>query len=89
MAGYVCAGCGKRHAIFGEQGGRRLAQERGVPLLAEVPLDPAIMTGAERGRPVVLEESSAAGKALRRFAIDTAAAVGDLSLRKSPFKVLA
>ncbi len=89
MASYTCPTCGKRHAIFGEEGGRRLAEERGARLLAHVPLDPAIMAAAERGRPVVLEETSAAGDALRRLAIDVAAVVGELSLHKSPFKVLA
>jgi ATP-binding protein involved in chromosome partitioning len=89
MAGYTCAGCGKRHAIFGEEGGARLAKERGAALLAEIPLDPAIMAGADRGRPVVLDDASAAGEALRALAIEVAAAVGDLALRRSPFKVLA
>jgi hypothetical protein len=52
-------------------------------------LDPAIMAGADRGRPVVLDDASASGEALRAFAIEVAAAVGELALRRSPFKVLA
>ncbi len=89
MAGYVCPKCGKRHAIFAEDGGRRLAERSGVPLLARIPLDPALGRAGDAGHPVVLEEGSPAGDALRGLAIDTAAALGARSLRKNPFKVLA
>ena len=55
MSGFVCPSCSDLHRIFGEGGGRRLAEEYDIPLLAEVPLDPAVMAGGERARPVVVE----------------------------------
>ena len=44
---------GRHYALFGRGGGRRLAEELGVPLLAEVPLDPYVVEGGDAGRPVV------------------------------------
>jgi ATP-binding protein involved in chromosome partitioning len=44
---------GRRYALFGEGGGRELADELGIPLLAQVPLDPFVVEGGDSGRPVV------------------------------------
>lgn len=44
---------GRHYALFGEGGGRDLADELGVPLLARVPLDPFVVEGGDGGRPVV------------------------------------
>ncbi len=55
---------GKPLAIFGTGGGRRLADELGVPLLGEVPLYPPVLEGGDTGRPIVVSDpgSSAARK---------------------------
>lgn len=45
---------GVRHRVFGRGGGSDLADSLGVPLLARVPLDPALGDGADEGRPVVV-----------------------------------
>jgi ATP-binding protein involved in chromosome partitioning len=52
----------KRYAIFGSGGGSALAEEAGVPLLAQLPLELPVREGGDQGRPVVLwaEESSTA-----------------------------
>lgn len=44
----------KRYALFGSGGGSRLAEEAGVPLLAELPLEMPVREGGDAGRPVVL-----------------------------------
>jgi ATP-binding protein involved in chromosome partitioning len=44
---------GRHYALFGAGGGRELADELGVPLLAEVPLDPWMVAGGDEGLPVV------------------------------------
>lgn len=44
---------GRHYALFGEGGGRELADELGIPLLAQVPLDPFVVEGGDSGRPVV------------------------------------
>jgi ATP-binding protein involved in chromosome partitioning len=88
MSVYICRCCGKRHAIFGEEGGRLLAEKEKVPLLARIPIDPALMQASDRGRPAVLDEETAIAVELRRMVAQTAAELGARSLEKNPFKVL-
>ena len=68
MAGLACD-CGQVHTVFGEGGGKELADDLGVPLIASIPLDPEVVPGGDHGSPVVASGSdSAAGKALRQAA---------------------
>jgi ATP-binding protein involved in chromosome partitioning len=53
MSGFVCPCCGTVTPIFGEGGGRRTAEEHGVPFLGEVPIDPVIREGGDTGSPIV------------------------------------
>jgi ATP-binding protein involved in chromosome partitioning len=57
MSGLTCS-CGQRHNLFGEGGGRTLAEELSVPLLAEISLLAQINAGGDIGEPVVLQESN-------------------------------
>jgi ATP-binding protein involved in chromosome partitioning len=69
MSGFVCPGCGTSHDIFGQAGGRRLAERSGVPFLGEVPLEVAVREGGDLGSPIVAAApESAAAKALREVA---------------------
>jgi ATP-binding protein involved in chromosome partitioning len=43
---------GKRYELFGAGGGAELAAELGVPLLAQLPLVPALRAGGDEGRPI-------------------------------------
>lgn len=45
---------GVRYVLFGEGGGSALADELDVPLMAQIPLLPAMREGADEGRPVAL-----------------------------------
>jgi len=47
---------GTRYELFGAGGGGRLASELGVPLLAQVPLVPALRAGGDEGVPVMEAE---------------------------------
>jgi ATP-binding protein involved in chromosome partitioning len=51
---------GTRHAIFGSGGGRRLASLTGAPLVGSVPIEPAVSTDGDAGRPVVLAHPDSA-----------------------------
>ena len=42
-----------RWRLFGEGGGRTLADEAGVPLLAELPIDPRVAQCGDAGEPIV------------------------------------
>jgi ATP-binding protein involved in chromosome partitioning len=77
MAGFVCPHCGQRTDIFSAGGGKQLATELGVPLLASVPLMARVQELGETGAPVVLQEpDSPAGRALHSLAaqVETEAA---------------
>jgi ATP-binding protein involved in chromosome partitioning len=63
MSAFTCEH-GERHELFGAGGGQALADEIDVPLLAQIPLEPAVARGGDEGRPVALVD----GPAAREFA---------------------
>jgi ATP-binding protein involved in chromosome partitioning len=68
MSGFTTPG-GERYAIFGEGGGRELADELDVPLLASVPLTMPLREHADSGVPLVVEDpDDPAAQAIRRAA---------------------
>lgn len=58
MSGFTTPS-GERFTIFGEGGGQLLADELDVPLLGKVPLQEELRTGADEGRPLVLDDPDA------------------------------
>jgi ATP-binding protein involved in chromosome partitioning len=74
MSTHVCSNCGFEEHIFGAGGGRRMAEQYGVELLAELPLDIRIREQVDSGRPtVVAEPDSKLGRAYIDLARRTAA----------------
>jgi len=65
---------GKRYELFGSGGGRALADELDVDLMAQIPLIPAMGRGADKGLPVALaapgSEAADAFEALARAVIE-------------------
>ncbi|MBW3627597.1 MAG: Mrp/NBP35 family ATP-binding protein, partial [Actinobacteria bacterium] len=59
MSAFTCDH-GQSYALFGTGGGEALASDIGVPLLGQVPLEPAVSTGGDTGAPVALGEGPAA-----------------------------
>jgi ATP-binding protein involved in chromosome partitioning len=55
---------GKRYELFGAGGGRQLADELGVPLLAQVPLVPALRQGGDEGIPVMVADPASEASAV-------------------------
>jgi len=53
MSGFTCEH-GERYDLFGSGGGERLAGEIGAPLLAQIPLEPAVSVGGDRGEPAAI-----------------------------------
>ena len=51
---------GESYALFGEGGGAQLAEDAGVPLLGQIPLEAAVSLGGDEGEPVVLGDGPAA-----------------------------
>jgi ATP-binding protein involved in chromosome partitioning len=60
MSYYVCPHCGERDDIFGTGGGREAAETLGVPLMAQVPLIPAVRAGGDTGTPIVVSDPDSA-----------------------------
>jgi ATP-binding protein involved in chromosome partitioning len=51
MSGFT-APDGTHYDLFGKGGGRELADDLGVPLIAQIPLDPLVVEGGDGGAPV-------------------------------------
>ena len=48
---YECPDCGKRHAIFGGEGAiDALSAQTGLPVLAKLPIDPALAEAVDKGQ---------------------------------------
>jgi len=54
MSAFVCPTCGDRFEIFQSGGGKKLAEETGVPFLGEIPIDPKISAISDKGIPLVI-----------------------------------
>jgi ATP-binding protein involved in chromosome partitioning len=59
MAVHVCSNCGHAEHIFGEGGGKRYAQEKGIDYLGALPLDMQIREQADSGKPTVVADPTA------------------------------
>jgi ATP-binding protein involved in chromosome partitioning len=56
MSYFVAPDTGTRYNIFGEGGGRRLADMYGVPFLGAIPLGMEVREGGDKGVPVVVSQ---------------------------------
>ncbi len=76
MSGLACPHCGGEIHPFSEGGAARTAEALGLPLLGQIPLDPAALLQADDGRPAVLAAPEGpAGRALLALADAVAAAL--------------
>ncbi len=86
MSYYLCPHCGERTELFLSGGGQKLADELGVPLLGQIPLQAGLPQLADAGKPIVVASpESPAGAAL----IDTAARAAELlqAVRAGPLPI--
>jgi len=60
MSTHVCSHCGHAEPIFGEGGGTRMAEDYGVRLLGQLPLQLDVRTQADSGAPSVVAEPDGA-----------------------------
>ena len=80
MSVHVCSNCGHVEHIFGSGGGARMAEQYGVKLLGELPLDLRIREDADGGTPTVVSEpDSARARAYFLMARRTAARLATLN----------
>ncbi len=60
MSTHICTNCGHEEAIFGSGGGARMAEDYGVELLGQLPLDLRIREQTDSGRPAVVADPDSA-----------------------------
>ena len=61
MSEFTCEH-GESYPLFGVGGGQALADEVGVELLGQIPIEPAVAAGGDMGEPLVLTSSSTAAQ---------------------------
>ena len=76
MSAFICPCCGEATPIFGEGGGRAVAEALGVPLLGSIPLTMEARTHGDQGVPVALAEGSPSQVAYLELAERVAQALG-------------
>jgi len=54
MSALVCPHCQGEIDLFGSGGGKRIAEELGVPFLGSIPLDPDMRKAGDEGKPFVI-----------------------------------
>jgi len=68
MSGFICPKCGEKADIFGAGGGQAIAREMGIPFLAAIPIEPAVVASGEAGKPIVVSHpDSITAKAFDRI----------------------
>ena len=65
-----------KYYIFGKDGGKKLAEEMNIPLLAQIPLVQSIQESGDAGKPIAGDEDSVVSIAFRELAMKVVQAVG-------------
>src|SRR5512144_2901115 len=60
MSIHICSNCGHTEAIFGAGGGEKMTRDFGTELLGQLPLDEAIRSQADSGKPTVVSDPDGA-----------------------------
>ncbi len=64
MSIHVCSQCGHAEAIFGEGGGKHMADQYGISLLGQLPLDMQIREQTDSGKPTMVASPDSKNAAL-------------------------
>ena len=79
MSYFIAPDTGTRYDIFGHGGARKAADDLGIDFLGEIPIEPSVHEGADRGVPVTYgQPESDSAKALARIAGNIAARISVL-----------
>jgi ATP-binding protein involved in chromosome partitioning len=77
-----------KYYIFGNGGGKRLAEDMNVELLGQIPLVQSICEGGDAGEPVALNEESVTGKAFIELAERVVKSVDERNHSMEPTKIV-
>jgi ATP-binding protein involved in chromosome partitioning len=85
MSGFVCPHCSQETDIFSKGGAEAAARKLAVPFLGRVPINLAVRTGGDEGRPVVADNPQLPeSQALVRIAQNVADRVAIANLQAVP-----
>tara|TARA_B100000959_G_scaffold272157_1_gene321166 strand:- start:253 stop:900 length:648 start_codon:yes stop_codon:yes gene_type:complete len=59
MSTHICSSCGHEEAIFGTDGGEKIAREYGTKLLTQLPLSLSVREQIDAGKPTLVAEPEA------------------------------
>lgn len=77
MSWHECKACGHQEAIFGSNGGKTMAAQFNLPLLAQLPLDKAVRELCDSGNPIIVAQpQSEQAKPYWEMAMRVAAQLG-------------
>jgi len=65
MSGFICPESGKKYDIFGSGAAEKLAKDYDTKVLAQVPIEPAVREGGDKGEPIII--SNPQSKSAKEF----------------------
>jgi ATP-binding protein involved in chromosome partitioning len=83
MSTHICSKCGHEEHIFGEGGGRRMAEENDVDFVGSIPLDIRIREQTDGGKPTVVADPD--GRLAQIYRDIARRVAGKLSKQKKDF----
>ena len=83
MSTHICSKCGHEEHIFGEGGGRRMAEQNDVDFLGSIPLDIRIREQTDGGKPTVVADPD--GRLSQIYRDIARRVTGKLSKQKKDF----
>jgi Mrp family chromosome partitioning ATPase len=84
MSGFVCPKCGEVTPILSSGGGKRIAEDMGVPFLGSIPMDPKIAEACDSGRAFIQHYAATPTAEIMRSIIRPIAALEDRPDQEKP-----
>jgi ATP-binding protein involved in chromosome partitioning len=83
MSTHICSNCGHEEHIFGEGGGKNMAEQYDVDFLGSIPLDGKIREDADGGKPTVVSDPD--GRIAQNYREIARRTAAKLSLKKKDY----
>lgn len=77
-----------KYFIFGKEGGKKYAEQVGVPLLGQIPLVQGICEAGDNGSPIALDDNSPVAEAFRELAETVVRQISVRNAEMEPTKVV-
>jgi ATP-binding protein involved in chromosome partitioning len=90
MSYFMCPHCEHRTEIFSHGGGRKAAEQLGVPFLGDIPIDPVVRSGGDAGMPILISQpGSFTAESFKKIAQAMAAQISIQNAnKKKPLRII-